>query len=295
MIDPSFLDELDRFEASLKQRSTALARGEQQSPSVGEGLTFSDYRRYAPGDDTRLLDWRLYARTDELFVKQYEEERNLTVHVLLDASASMDFGNGGGGGGGAERGDRNKFEFGAKLGLGYAYLVAEAHDDFRYSVFRERPERLDTGKSTRGEVLELVDRLNEVEPSGEADFEAALSGYAASIRSRSLVVVVTDCVGDLSGLETGLASLSRNEVVLAQVLSPEELDPAASGDTVFEDVESDATRRTYFGGRQAEQYRERVRSFVDDVESRAHDLRVTHALVSTDEDFFDAFSTVWVG
>ena len=285
MIDPAFLDELDRFEASLEQRTTALARGEQRSPSVGEGLTFSDFRRYAPGDDTRLLDWRLYARTDELFVKQFEEERNLTVHVLVDASASMGFG----------EGDQHKFEFGAKLGLGYAYLVAEAHDDFRYSVFRERPERLDAGKSTRGEVLELVDRLNGVEPAGEADFEAALSAYAASIRSRSLVVVVTDCIGDLDGLETGLASLSRNEVVLAQVLSPDELDPGATGDTIFEDVESEATRRTYFGGRQAERYRGRVRSFVDDVESRAHDLRVTHALVPTDEDFFDAFSTVWVG
>jgi len=295
MIDPAFLDELDRFEASLEQRTTALARGEQRSPSVGEGLTFSDYRRYAPGDDTRLLDWRLYARTDELFVKQFEEERNLTVHVLVDASASMDYGNGRGGGGGASRSDRNKFEFGAKLGLGYAYLVAEAHDDFRYSVFRERPERLDAGKSTRGEVLELVDRLNGVEPSGEADFEAALSAYAESIRSRSLVVVVTDCIGDPDGLETGLASLAPSEVVLAQVLSADELDTEASGDTIFEDVESDATRRTYFGGRQAERYRGRVRSFVDDVASMAHALRITHALVATDEDFFDAFSTVWVG
>lgn len=285
MIDPDFLDELDRFEASLKQRTTEATRGEQESPSVGEGLTFSDYRRYSPGDDTRLLDWRLYARTDELFIKQFEEERNLTVHVLVDASASMDYG----------EGDHDKFEFGAKLGLGYAYLVAEAHDDFRFSIFRERHDRLDAGKSTRGEVLGLVDRLNEVRPSGEADFEAALGAYAASIRSRSLVVVVTDCIGDLDSLETGLASLSRNQIVLAQVLSPEELDPEASGDTIFEDVESDLTRRTYFGGRLAEQYRSRVESFVDDVGSRARDLRITHALVSTDEDFFDAFSTIWIG
>ena len=285
MIEPDFLDELDRFRASLKQRTTALTQGEQESPNVGEGLTFSDYRRYSPGDDTRLLDWRLYARTDELFVKQFEEERNLTVHVLVDASASMDFG----------EGERNKFEFGAKLGLGYAYLVAEAHDDFRFSLFTDRPERLDAGRSTRGEVLDLVDRLNGTEPAGEADFETALSEYAESIRSRSLVVVVTDGIGDLDGLTTGLASLSRNEIVLAPVLSREELDPGASGDTIFEDVESELTRRTYFGGRMAEQYRSRVDAFVDDVASRTHDLGVTHALVATDEDFFEAFSDVWIG
>jgi len=289
MIDPDFLDELDRFEASLNQQTTAVKKGEQESPNVGEGLTFSDYRRYSPGDDTRLIDWRLYARTEEFFIKQFEEERNLTVHVLLDASASMDFGDGDG------DGDEHKFEFGAKLGLGYAYLTAEEHNDFRFSLLRERPERLDTGKSTRGEVLALVDRLNETTPEGEADFESALQEYTASIRSRSLVVVVTDCIGDLDGLETGLASLARNEVVLVQVLSPDELDPAVGGDTIFEDLESDLTRRTYFGGRLATEYRNRVEEFVDDVSGRAQDLRITHELVATDEDFFDAFSSIWIG
>jgi uncharacterized protein (DUF58 family) len=282
-IDPDFLDELDRFEASLNQQTTAVQKGEQESPNVGEGLTFSDYRRYSPGDDTRLIDWRLYARTEEFFIKQFEEERNLTVHVLLDASASMDFG------------EQNKFEFGAKLGLGYAYLTAEEHDDFRFSLFRERAERIDTGKSTRGEVLALVDRLNETTPDGETDFETALEEYAASIRSRSLVVVVTDCIGDLDGLETGLASLARNEVVLVQTLAPGELDPEVGGDTIFEDLESNLTRRTYFGGRLATEYRSRVDDFVDDVAGRAQDLRITHELVATDEEFFDAFSTIWIG
>ncbi|MFA9518058.1 DUF58 domain-containing protein [Halopenitus sp. H-Gu1] len=283
-IDPDFLDELDRFE-TLDQRTTSTKKGERESPSVGEGLTFSDYRRYSPGDDTRLVDWRLYARTEEFFIKQFEEERNLTVHVLLDASASMDFG----------EGNQHKFEFGAKLGLGYAYLTAEEHDDFRFSLFTERAERIDTGKSTRGEVLALIDRLNGTTPTGGTDFQTAFEAYAASIRSRSLVVVVTDCIGDIDGLETGVASLARNEVVLIQVLSPTELDPEVGGDTIFEDIETDLTRRTYFGGRLAKQYRSRVDEFVDDVATRAQDLRVTHALVATDEDFFDAFSTVWIG
>jgi uncharacterized protein (DUF58 family) len=284
-IDPGFLDELDRFEASLNQQTSAIKKGERESPSVGEGLTFSDYRRYAPGDDTRLIDWRLYARTDEFFIKQFEEERNLTVHVLLDASASMDFG----------EDDEHKFEFGAKLGLGYAYLVAEEHDDFRFSLFRDRADRIDTGKSTRGEVLALVDRLNETTPDGEADFGSALGDYAAAIQSRSLVVVITDCIGDVEGLETGLASLARNEVVVIQVLSPDELDPEVGGDTIFEDVETERTRRTYFGGSLAKRYRTRVDAFVDDVEERARDLGVTHELVVTDEDFFDAFASVWIG
>jgi uncharacterized protein (DUF58 family) len=92
VIDPDFLDELRRFDASLDRRADDLRQGEQESPNLGEGLTFADYRRYSPGDDIRLVDWRLYARTEEYYIKQFEEERNLTVHVLLDASGSMGFG-----------------------------------------------------------------------------------------------------------------------------------------------------------------------------------------------------------
>jgi len=284
-IDPSFLDELDRLDASLKQQTSSLQKGQHDSPNVGEGLTFSDYRRYAPGDDTRLIDWRLYARTEELYVKQFEEERNLTVHVLLDASGSMDYGDG----------DHHKFEFGAKLGLGFAYLTAEEHNEFRVSTFRETTERLDTGKSNRGEVLRLVDELNATDLAGDEDFAAAFEAYADSIRSRSLVVIVSDFLGDLDTLETGVAALSRNDVLLVHVLSPEELDPDAGGDTIFEDLESDATRRTYFGGTLAKQYRTRLEAHVDGVAERARDLRAAHETVRTDEEFFDAFASLWMG
>ena len=287
MINPTFLEEVDRFDASLEQEATGIQRGEQESPDVGEGLTFSDYRRYSPGDDTRLIDWRLYGRTGEYYIKQFEEERNLTVHVLVDASASMDYGD--------PDIDTHKFEFGAKLGLGYAYLTAEAHDDFKFSIFRDRPERLDAGTSTRGEVLGLIDRVNETTPRGETDFATALESYAGLINSRSLIVIITDCLGDLDSLESGLASIAQNDVILIQLLAPGEVDPNPAGDTIFEGVESDVSQRTYFGGRLLEQYRNRVDAFIDDVEARTQRLRITHAFVPTDQDFFDAFAATWIG
>jgi uncharacterized protein (DUF58 family) len=284
-IDPSFLDELDRFDASLKRETSSQYQGEQESPDVGEGLTFSDYRRYAPGDDTRLIDWKLYARTEEYFIKQYEEERNLTVHVLVDSSSSMDFGHG----------TEQKFEYAAKLGLGFCYLTAEENNAFHFSIFGEDHERLDTGRSNRGELLRLVDLLNEQELGGRTDFRGALEGYATTISSRSLVVVLSDFLGDVDSIEAGLSSLSRNDLVTAQVLSPDELDPDALGDTVFEEPETKRELRTYFGGRLAQQYRSRLDAFTDEIAARASDMRATHALVNTGDDFFDSFASLWVG
>jgi uncharacterized protein (DUF58 family) len=284
-IDPDFLDELDRFDSSLKRETTSQHQGEQESPDVGEGLTFSDYRRYAPGDDTRLIDWKLYARTEEYYIKQYEEERNLTVHVLVDSSESMDFG----------EGEQHKFEYAAKLGLGFCYLTAEENNDFRFSTFGDDFERLDTGRSNRGELLRVIDLLNEHELGGRSDFRAALESYAASISSRSLVVVLSDFLGELDDIEEGLAALARNELVTAQVLSPDELDPEVIGDTVFEEPETDRELRTYFGGRLAQQYQTRLQQFTGEVAERASDLRATHALVDTGDDFFDSFASLWVG
>lgn len=284
-ISPAFLDELDRFEAGRKRRIRSRDRGDRETDQLGEGRTFADFRRYVPGDDTRRLDWKLYARTEELFVKQYEAEREATVHVLVDASGSMDFG----------AGEAHKFEFAAKLGLAAAYLTAEAHEDFRFSVFTDGYDRLDAGRSSRGEVLGLIDRCNRHTLGGTADFAAALEAYAGAIRSRAVVLVLSDLLDDPLSIETGLAALAKNEVTVARLVAPDERDPPPRGDTIFEDVESARRRRTYFGGRTAQTYRSRLEDHVDAVAERCESLGVRLEVVSTGADFFDAFGAVWRG
>jgi len=286
-IEPSFLDELDRFDAALDRETAAVRQGDQQSPRVGEGLTFSDYRRYSPGDDTRLVDWKLFARTEEYYIKQFEEERNLTVHVLLDASASMDYG----------AGERHKFEYAAKIGLGFCYLTAEEHNDFRFSTMGDRSERLDTGRSNRGEVLGLIDQINGLDPEGEADFEAVLEAYADRIRSRSLVVVLTDCLDEPERIESGVSALARNEVdvLLVRVMAPDERDPDVVGDALFADPESEMTRRSYFSQSLADTYRSRLDAHVDEVNERVTALGADHVLVDTGDEYFDSFASVWLG
>jgi uncharacterized protein (DUF58 family) len=282
-LDADFLDELSRLEATLRRETDSRRQGEQRSPNVGEGLTFSDYRRYTPGDDVRLIDWRVHARTDEYFIKQFEAERDLTVHVLLDASASMAYG----------EGDADKFEFAAKVGLGFAYVAAAGHDTFRVATIGEGVDRLDRRRSTRGELLRLLEVLDGVDPGGRTDFRGAVESYAGTITSRSLVVIVSDFLEDPDAIEDGLAAVGDSDVLLVQTVAPGERDPDATGDTVFEDPETGATHRAYFAGPTVDAYRDRLRSHVDDVAARARTLQAEHTVVDTGADFFDTFATVW--
>lgn len=286
-IDPGFLDRLDRFAGSLERQVDALARGEQRSHRAGEGLTFRDHRQYVPGDDVRLLDWNLLARSDELYIKQFESERELTVHVLVDASASMDFG----------EGTAHKYEYAAKLGLGFAYLAAEDNNEFRFTVFGagRAAERLDGSASTRGEILRVLELLNERSPAGEADIQAVLETYAGTIGTRSLVVVASDFLAEPADIGAGVAALDRNDVTLAHVVAPQERDLPTRGDTIFEALEAEASLRAYFGGRLERTYRQRLEDHIADVAERTSGPRTEHVLVDTGADFFESFAEVWVG
>jgi uncharacterized protein (DUF58 family) len=279
MIDPSFLDELERF--ARTSAPPADRRGDERSTDRGEGLTFADYRRYAPGDDTRLVDWKLYARTEELYVKQFEVERSRTLHVLLDATGSM------------AHGSPRKFDRAAKLGLGFAYLLARDHEAFQVSLVGDDIERLDRDRSDRGAVLALVDRCNAVTPAGAGDFAGGLEAYADRIGSRAIVLVCTDCLVTPDALEGGLAALADTDLRVASVLTPEERDLPIHGNARVSDPETDARLRTHLGSRTRTRYRDRLASHRDDVAARVAGLGARYVKADTDRDFFDTFATLW--
>ncbi|MBI2655995.1 DUF58 domain-containing protein [Candidatus Woesearchaeota archaeon] len=129
MINTQFLDQLKRFNLVINKRVTSNLAGPRKSIAAGRGLTFKDYRIYAPGDDIRLIDWKVYARTDNLYLKVHEEERNLVVHLILDKSASMDFGR-----------PVSKFDYASMIGVGTAYLAMRDNEKFQFATFADTLE-----------------------------------------------------------------------------------------------------------------------------------------------------------
>ena len=162
MIDVSFLDQLGRVDLMLKRKVHSQYAGERTSSNVGDGLVFSDYREYMPGDDFRQIDWSLYARTDKHFIKRYEEEKNMTLHVLLDSSASMDFGK-----------KTTKFEYGAMIGLGFSFLSIKANERFDFSTFSDKMDLI-RPKKGKNALLEILDFLNHKKVKGESNFYNSL-------------------------------------------------------------------------------------------------------------------------
>ena len=129
-ISTEFLHQLDKFSIILNKRVTSNFIGERKSKLTGRGLLFSDHGRYTFGDDFRTIDWKIYGRTENLYIKRYEEDRNLTVNVIIDFSASMNFGE-----------KIKKYEFASMISLGFCHVALKNNEKFVLSTFSEKLAR----------------------------------------------------------------------------------------------------------------------------------------------------------
>ncbi|MFA4943857.1 MAG: DUF58 domain-containing protein [Lentisphaeria bacterium] len=205
--------------------------GAHRSTQRGVSLEFSDYRAYVPGDDLRHLDWRIMARNERLFIRQYEQECNLRVHLLVDVSGSMAY---------AGAGRESKFRTAARLAAALAYVTVRQQDLVALTLFSDRI-RGQFPLGGGGEHLrQLANRLATEEPGAATDIAGSLHQLADSIRRRALVVIISDLYDDLEKLRQALAHFRRrrHDVIVYHLLDPAEREFAFGEDTAFTDLET---------------------------------------------------------
>lgn len=280
MIEIDFIEELDRFNLALKKNSTEIQEGEQSSASTGQGMIFEDHKKYQPGDDIRKIDWKAYARTDEVYVKRFEEEKSITVHILVDRSSSMDFG------------DPNKYDYAAKIGLALAYMTSNTNDRFRYSVFSETVTDISSARRNPN-LGEMVETLNGLRKTPESLIERCINEYSAKIENKSVVVIISDFLTDLEEIESAISRLSGSEIVLINTFDQQELDPDIEGDKILKDPESDSKLRTYVSRKTRSSYRENIQEHTDQLEEIADKYGAEYILASTSDDVFESFLKAW--
>jgi len=279
-IKTDFLKELDKFQLIIKKKVTSSYSGPRASRSYGRGLIFKDHKEYVAGDDFRTLDWNIYARTENYFIKRYEEERNLTVHIIVDGSASMNFGK-----------NIKKFEYASMIGLGFAYMALKNNEKFVFSIFSDKLQPLKPKKGT-GHLMEILNFLNNHKITGKSNIQDSLLQYKKFINSRSLVVIISDMLIDAEELKKILPSFKRHELKVIQVLDPIEKELDMTGDLVLHDSETNVFLRTFISRRLREVYKDRLVVHSKEVENVCQKLNANFISVTTDTPIFDVFSKV---
>jgi uncharacterized protein (DUF58 family) len=292
LFEESFLRKIDRLSLVVRRRRAGQIKGERRSTKRGTSVEFADYRVYSRGDDLRRVDWNIYARLERPFVKLFEEEEDLTVHLLLDASRSMDWPGGGEGAGGPT----NKWLYARRTAAALGYIALSSGDRVTVGLLREGEDRaprppLPLGDRFgpargKGQSLRLLRFLSERPAVGRTDLDRALHEYAFAVHRPGLAFVITDLFSP-SGYQDGTSTLLARgyEVVLLHVLAPEEADPRLAGDLKLVDVESGHEQEVSIDAGMRTLYRRRLAAWQDETNRWCGQRGVSYVPVVTDTPF----------
>jgi len=205
-------------------------KGLHRSPYHGFSVEFTEYRQYSPGDDTRYLDWRLYARSDRYYLKRFEDETNLRCHLLVDQSRSMDY----------RSREVSKSDYARTLAATLAWFLHGQGDAVGLVSFDERVREYLPPRHRRGHLRQLMLALDQNAESRATSLSEPLRRVAELARGRGLIVLLSDLLTPLEDLEPSLARLTvaGHEVVVFQILDPNELAFEFERPMLFEDLES---------------------------------------------------------
>jgi uncharacterized protein (DUF58 family) len=250
-------------------------KGERRSIKRGTSIEFADYRNYARGDDLRRLDWNIYARLDRPFIKLLEDEEDLAVHLILDASASMDWPQDG-------PRDQNKFRYGQRLLAGLAYISLATNDRLALAAVNDiNVERLGPIRG-RGYGLKMLNYVGALKARGAADWNVALKDYAMRGARPGLCFIISDFLTP-DGFQDGVNALLGKgyEVGLIHILSPDEVNPPIGGDLRLVDVETNKAQEVTIDGGMRDLYVRRFEEWRNSIRAECTKRGIHYVTVET--------------
>ena len=291
LLTPELLRRLEQFQLLAARRAKSSSKGERRSRARGQS-EFADYRTYVHGDDFRYLDWNLYGRLEKLFLKLYEEERELPVRIFLDASESMTFG------------EPRKFDFARQVAAAIGYVALSGFDRVSVIPFPDLSTSADTSPATRiaelaargalrsvrgkKSAIQFFQNLGALTAGGSANLNEALRRGALEARQAGVAVVLSDFL-DPAGYESGLAALVGRgfQVDLVQILAPDELSPSTFGDLRLVDSETGAMQEVTFGRFRLKSYRQTVQNFMQRLREYCKSRGINFFTASSNTDLQD--------
>jgi uncharacterized protein (DUF58 family) len=272
-LEPSTLARIANLDLLSRTVVEGFISGLHHSPFFGRSLDFAEHRQYMPGDDIRLIDWKLFARSDRFYVKEFEADTNTNCTILLDVSRSMSFGGGSGD-------SISKLDYGRYLSACLAYFAHKQRDRVGFATFdRDLIQYVPPAAKHLEEVLRTIDRI---EPGGEGRLRPSLQRIAGRLRRRSIVVLMSDFYEEPDAAFDAVSLLRGrgNDVVAFHLLDAAELRFPFEDATEFEDLES-SDRIAIAPDVVREEYRKLIEGHVATLRRRFNEARVDYHLFDT--------------
>jgi uncharacterized protein (DUF58 family) len=230
LLDPTAIARAEALGLFAREIVEGYMIGENRSPFHGFSIEFTQHREYAPGDDLRHLDWKVLGRTDRLYLKQYEQETNYVAHLLLDGSESMAFGSG----------PLTKLDYGKLMAACLAYVILLQRDAVSLQIFDTAARVVVPRSAQRDKIFEITARLAAFQPGNATRIGPRLHELAGQIKRRGIVILLSDFFDDEAEVLHGIQHLrfDGHEVIVFQILDPQELELPFAGLVEFEGLEN---------------------------------------------------------
>lgn len=273
-IDPALLAKLGNLQLVAKTVVEGFILGMHRSPYHGFSLDFAEYRQYAPGDDIRTVDWKVYGRTDRFYVKKYEGDTNTQLHIILDGSRSMSFAGDG----------LSKLDYARFLAASLAYLAVRQNDATGLAVFDSDVMEAVPPRAQYRHFLSILHLLERLQPGGKSQITESLGHVSRFIRKRSMVVLISDFYQDVASLSRALHYLHHrgNDVILFHVLDPVELELPLEAVRTLEDLET-GEHLPYVPGDSRQAYLDLLENHIRELRRECRDIFIDYQLLNTSE------------
>lgn len=272
LLNPNLIQKLETLKLRVKRAFATNFKGERRSPNRGGSVEFADYRSYQPGDDFRYVDWNIYARLDKLFLKMFLEEENVKVHILIDSSKSMDFGN------------PSKFQYAKKVAAAIAYISTLNLDSTSVGLIAEKFIKFSPTIRTKFEISKLISFLSELNIGAKIDLTEAFKLYLRISPTPKVMFLLTDLLfSSPKEYEVGLKQLLHMgfDLKIIHIFCDEELNPNLQGDLKLEDMETQATKEITINALKLNAYKNRFSDFLAEIERFCASHDISYARVST--------------
>ncbi len=295
LLDPDALAKIHRLELIARGLVEGFVSGRHRSPYKGFSVEFAEHRQYVPGDDLRDLDWRVYAKSDRYYIKQYIEETNLRSVILLDASGSMRYV-----GREAARHDGHrlsKFAYGRFLAASLAHLMINQQDAVGLVTFDTAVRRYIPSRSRVSHLRTILEELVRTEPGAESALAPVFHDIAERAHRRGLIVIISDLFDDPKEILNALHHFRyrKHEVLVLHVMAEEEITFPFDRWSQFRDLELESRRVQLDPRSVRSEYLRRVREFIREIEYGCGRMDVDYVQLSTRRSFAIALAHYLAG